>query len=430
MAIAALALAFRYAVNHQPGTPSLLAALAIGSMVVAACASRTSAELREARCQIGKREEAIALLLNESGADCGAWLWRTDATGNLVEASPNLCKLFGGEPDALIGRSFATLAGTAAPETSWREFIEAMTSHHAVTGRLVNTTRGQRHITLRISAKPCFESGGRFAGYCGVAQDVTRERDRERNLRIAATKAQQASVRTAQYLQAMSHELRAPLISIVGFAEVLTSAQADNLDDDEKSGYLRIVAENGRQLRDMARSIADLTQLEQGTLRIVEQEADAAELAEIAAGLCQGAAEAADVTVVAHVLEGFEIRVDVARLRYVLTGLVRTAIERSPAGGSVAVSIERTADSGLCFKIVDCGAGFTHSPAMAEGGREGDSPALVSIYREIAFLHGGDLTIARAPRMTTARLLLPADRVLAKRQPADPAPEALLGGLC
>jgi signal transduction histidine kinase len=238
-------------------------------------------------------------------------------------------------------------------------------------------------------------------------------RKRERELRLAAAEAQRASSRTAQYLQAVSHELRAPLVSIVGFAEVPTSARADSLADEVRNDYLHIIADNGRQLQDLSRRIADLSRFEQGTLRLVEQGIDAAELAEVAAGLCQGAAEAADVTIVVHVLDAIEIHVDVARLRRVLAVLIRTAIDGSQAGGAVTVSVEIAEGGDLCFKVGESGggqvgeavAGSAPSPST-ESGPDIEAGGVAYLNRQIALLHGG------------AELIIPARRVSGRRRPA------------
>lgn len=60
----------------------------------------------------------------------------------------------------------------------------------------------------------------------------------------------------------ISHDIRTPLNAVVGFAEIL--ADADNLDEESKSAYNKIVQENATQLLDYVNNILELSRLESG----------------------------------------------------------------------------------------------------------------------------------------------------------------------
>ena len=64
----------------------------------------------------------------------------------------------------------------------------------------------------------------------------------------------------------ISHDIRTPLNAVVGFAEIL--ADADNLDEESKSAYNKIVQENATQLLDYVNNILELSRLESGKNKI------------------------------------------------------------------------------------------------------------------------------------------------------------------
>ena len=60
--------------------------------------------------------------------------------------------------------------------------------------------------------------------------------------------------------------------AVVGFAEIL--ADADNLDEESKSAYNKIVQENATQLLDYVNNILELSRLESGKIKYVEGSCD------------------------------------------------------------------------------------------------------------------------------------------------------------
>ena len=74
------------------------------------------------------------------------------------------------------------------------------------------------------------------------------------------------------FIANMTHEIRTPLNAVVGFAEIL--ADADNLDEESKSAYNKIVQENATQLLDYVNNILELSRLESGKIKYVEGSCD------------------------------------------------------------------------------------------------------------------------------------------------------------
>jgi len=235
--------------------------------------------------------------------------------------------------------------------------------------------------------------------------------------------AEAASAAKSQFMSVMSHELRTPLNSIIGYSQLLASSQADYLSDAARTEYFRTILESGGHLKTLIDDILDATRIERGTLALVEQEIDAAELVEVAVKLCRDAAERADVTILARVVDGIEITGDVTRLKQVLINLIANAAKFSKAGEFVNVELERTAGGGLAIAVHDNGIGIKPDDierifepfVQVDDGmsrRFGGIGLGLSIARKIARLHGGDVTIeSRAGSGTTASLLLPARRV-------------------
>lgn len=373
--------------------------------------------------EVQRQKDIISLLLNDFEQGASDWLWETDRDGRLTYFSQRLCDVLHRPAAAIERQSLADAAGVAPGWAGWRGFAEAMAERRTISDCLLEAVHGGERAWWHVDARPLFGSDGEFIGYRGVGRDVTEDRRAKEQLIRAKEAAEAASTSKSQFLSVMSHELRTPLNSIIGFSQLLASSQADYLSDAARSEYFKTILESGSHLKTLIDDILDATRIERGTITLVEQEIDAAELVEVAVKMCRDAAEKADVVIVARVVDGIEIKGDITRLKQVLINLIANAAKFSKPGEFADVAMERTAGGGLAVVVRDSGIGINPDDikrifepfVQADEGmsrRFGGVGLGLSIARKIAQLHGGDVTIeSRAGSGTTASLLLPAERV-------------------
>ena len=389
--------------------------------------------LRRARAdfEVKNQQEVIALLLNDFERGTHDWLWETDAHDRLAYFSPRLGEHLGLAAEQIVGRSFMELLQARPDTPGWRELLADMAARQTIEGRIIDAQLRGLTAHWEITARPLFKEDGAFHGYRGVGRDVTQKWDAELALREAKQAAEAASSAKSQFLAVMSHELRTPINAIVGFSEMLGGVHGDNLTPEARQDYLNTIMESTRHLQSLINDLLDITRMEKGTLQLVEQELDAAELVEVAARMCRSQAESADVTVVARTAENIGITGDVTRLKQVFLNLLTNAIKFTPAGGIVNIDMEKGALGQLVLAVRDAGIGISTADIervfdpffQAENSasrRYGGMGLGLAIARKIARLHGGDVTLASEPGAgTTACLILPASRIhWPQRQPA------------
>lgn len=399
----------------------ILYGFVIAGMVLSS--HRQSLQHAAAGQEVQRQKDIISLLLNDFELGASDWLWETDRDGRLTYFSQRLCDVLRRPAAAIERQSLADAAGVAPGWTGWPEFVEAMTKRQTISDCLLEVVQGGEPIWWHIDARPLFGSDGEFTGYRGVGRDVTEDRRAEEQLVRAKEAAEAASASKSQFLSVMSHELRTPLNSIIGFSQLLASSQADYLSDAARNEYFKTILDSGNHLKTLIDDILDATRIERGTITLVEQEIDAAELVEVAVKMCRDMAEKADVTIVARVVDGIEIKGDITRLKQVLINLIANATKFSKPGEFVNVGLERTAGGGLVIAVRDSGIGIKPDDlkrifepfVQADEGmarRFGGVGLGLSIARKIAWLHGGDVTIeSNVGAGATASLLLPAERV-------------------
>lgn len=242
--------------------------------------------------------------------------------------------------------------------------------------------------------------------------------------KAARIEAEKAVAVKARFISLMSHQLRTPLNSIIGFAELL--AGADRLDRDQVVQFARFIRDSGTTLLDTLNDIIEASRLAGGAVRLTTDEVDLREMVDCCFRDLAGDAAAANVRLKVDISEeARRVCLDQVRFGRVLANLVMNGIRYNRPGGTVTVSA-RPADSGtLAISISDTGLGMDPDEldrAMAPFGRvdpsyrsanAGDGLGL-TLAKGIVELHGGRLTITSAKDSgTTVRIVLPAQLLVA-----------------
>ncbi len=229
----------------------------------------------------------------------------------------------------------------------------------------------------------------------------------------------------SQFLANVSHEMRTPLTSILGEAELLAEQDADNGDERPSATAIQ---RNGTHLLALVDQLLDLAKLESNTLLIEKRPCQPAE---IIATTCSRFAEAATakgimLRVNAVSLAAMTMRTDPSRLRQMVSYIVDNAIKFT-SRGSVAVTAQLSTDAGgqrLLITVTDTGIGI--APSFLEGGigafrqedgsltrQQGGSGLGLYMTQEIARSLGGELTIAsNVGRGTRIDIQIPVDKVI------------------
>ena len=380
------------------------------------------------------QKDIIALLLNDFELGTSDWLWECDAKGILTYVSARLSEIVGKPPEDLKKLTLLKAANADPSQIGWTELAETMEEKKPIVAHQLEVNKAGHTNHWQITARPLFADGDVFKGYRGVGRDITAEWETDRKLIEAKEAAEAASAAKSQFLAVMSHELRTPLNSIVGFSEILSSRNEDALQIDVRLDYAKTILNSSRHLQTLINDILDATRIENGNIALVEQDIDAAELIEIAVKMCRDQAEKADVTLVAKLTDGIEVRADITRTKQIILNLLTNAIKFSMIGGVVNIELVRVRNDRLAILIRDGGIGIRSEDlsrifepfVQAEDGMSRRFAGIglgLSIARKIARLHGGDVTLESQFGVgTTARFELPSARVVWPVRSSKPEP--------
>lgn len=205
----------------------------------------------------------------------------------------------------------------------------------------------------------------------------------------------------SEFLGIAAHDLRNPLGSIVGFAQLM-QRYSPGVDDIQRDSISRILSASGR-MRDLLDRLLSVRAIEEGKLDLEVKACDLGELASTAVGGHLAAAEAKQIALAyARATEPMRAMADAQAVGQILDNLLSNAIKFSPPGRPVAVMVGQTADGRVRVDVEDAGPGlseddqkklygkFARLSARPTAGESSNGLGL-SIVKRLAEAMGGEL---------------------------------------
>ena len=340
-----------------------------------------------------------------------------DPWGRVIDANPAAARLVGRPAGEAVGRSAV-------------ELLPALGDHAAGKATAGELTVAARTYDLVVSPLP--GRPGRRGGQLVVARDVTERRQAEEVLRTAFEREQAATEHLrsldelkSAFLQAVSHDLRTPLASVLGIALTLERNRGALPSADVEDLYGRLSA-NARRLDRILRGLLDLDRLTRG---LVEPRRERVDLgAVVAAAVDQARADLVRGHPIFVDLASVEISIDPAKVERIVENLLVNASRHTPPGTPIWVRVD-PCTPGALLTVADAGPGVPaeqrerifqpfHRGPEAASYAPGSGVGLALVAR-FASLHGGRAWVEpRAGGGASFQVLLPDSPEVAP--PADP----------
>ncbi|MGH8865696.1 MAG: hybrid sensor histidine kinase/response regulator [Burkholderiales bacterium] len=228
------------------------------------------------------------------------------------------------------------------------------------------------------------------------------EVEREKLLARAQNSREQAEAASRskdEFIALISHELRAPLNAMLGWARVLKDGGADAATHEHA---VDIIERSARTQQKLIEDLLDTSRIISGNMRLETGPVDLAQVVRTAADTMRPAAEAKEIELELKLRGGGNIITgDPDRLQQVLWNLLSNAVKFTPGGGRVTVRLER-ADPYIRLTIADTGIGISpdflpyvfHRFYQANSSttrRQGGLGLGLSLVRNLVELHGGSV---------------------------------------
>src|SRR6185436_2025702 len=215
-------------------------------------------------------------------------------------------------------------------------------------------------------------------------------------LRESEAELQRANRAKDEFLATLSHELRTPMTSIMGWSQMLDDEDVDTETVESGLDAIRKSAKIQAQLID---DLLDVSRITVGKMRIDRKPVELRGPVAAAVDTVRAAADAKGVTLHADLAPGVSVQGDPHRLQQIVWNLLSNAVKFTPAGGGVYVTL-REENGEAAIEVRDTGQGVDPAfmPHLFERFRQADSSTTrahmglglgLAIVRHLVELHGG-----------------------------------------
>lgn len=244
---------------------------------------------------------------------------------------------------------------------------------------------------------------GRIQKIYGLISDITFNKRAEEELRQSATNLKKLNDAKDRFLSIISHDLRAPFSSILGFTDLLL--EDNTLTDLEKEQYITYIQDSSKSMLSLVNSMLDWTRLQTGRIKFEPEKLNAREIIESSMSTVSGTALKKGIDIENLVEPSLHIFGDKNLIHQAFNNLLSNAVKFTKLGDRIMISVNTTSSSRfITFSVKDTGVGIRsnnldklfsiESKFTSEGtaGEKGSGLGL-SLVKEIIEKHGGKIDV-------------------------------------
>ncbi len=232
-----------------------------------------------------------------------------------------------------------------------------------------------------------------------------RVKQRTEDLHSATEQAKAANRAKSNFVANLSHELRVPLTSVIGFSEALLENKKEK-HDQKLEDYIKYIHDDAKYMTSLITQIIDLEKMESGSVEIEKSKIIIQKLVENSISMLEEKATNHHIKIelqLAPKVDELEITADEHKLQQVLINLLNNAIMFTPDNGHVMVKLA-VKDKQLVVEVVDTGIGITSENQekvfedffQVDSGIKDKTPGLglgLGLSRRLVEMHGGKIWV-------------------------------------
>lgn len=232
-----------------------------------------------------------------------------------------------------------------------------------------------------------------------------------RSFNHMAQELEKTEMLRSDFINNFSHEFKTPIVSIAGFADLILE---ENLHEDEKLEYIRIISEEAHRLSDMATNVLSLTKVENQTILTDVRKFNLSEQIRSCLLLLESKWDEKALEIHADFPE-VEYTGNPELLKQVWVNLIDNAVKFADRCGTIRIDISQSGDA-IMVSIADTGAEIPEDSLNRifqkfyqvdkSHATQGNGIGL-SVAKAIVELHGGRITASSGNGETIVCVELP-----------------------
>lgn len=352
------------------------------------------------------KNQSDQLLGAAENAETGLWHW--DLVENNIFSTPKCNEIF--DIPAQTDITSQLFSEIIYPED--RQMVEFALNESQANGKeykiefRIIYSDGQINWVI-ARGKSFLDEEGNPQNMSGVVRKITEKKTAREELskiyaleKKARDEAEEANRAKDFFLAVVSHELRSPLNSILGWAKILLTKK---VDEETKINALQTIEKSARSQAKLIEDLIDSSRVASGKLRLELRPVNLYDIIKTVYNSQQPAAEAKKISLgFSADQENVQVFGDSMRLQQVFTNLLSNALKFTPENGAIELNLE-TGKASVKVAVKDNGQGIRSDilPSIFAQFQQGDENSKqdrsglglgLSIVRILTEKHNGKIT--------------------------------------
>ena len=237
----------------------------------------------------------------------------------------------------------------------------------------------------------------------GLISDITLRKKAQDELKKSTDNLIKLNETKDRFISIISHDLRTPFSSILGFTDLLLNDEG--LNEEEKKQYIEFIRESSQAMLQLVNSLLDWTRIQTGRIKFEPEKSDAYKIIENSINTLGGTAIQKGIQITSEVEPDLFVFADPGLLLQVFNNLISNSVKFTREGGTITISGRHSEQTRFYeFSVRDTGTGIkkenldklfnvdTKFSSEGTAGEKGTGLGL-SLVKEIIEKHGGDIHV-------------------------------------
>ncbi len=195
----------------------------------------------------------------------------TNTKAEIEYVNPTLIRISGYTADELIGQNPRIFSSGNKSKSEYKALWNTITNGNIWEGEFQNKKKNGELFWESATISPVTDKNGKITHYLAIRKDITEQKRMTQELIAAKEHAEESDRLKSAFLANMSHEIRTPLNSILGFSELLSDP---DYDDVQKETFIGNIINNGNNLLTIISDVMDISKIESGEITIRKSKVD------------------------------------------------------------------------------------------------------------------------------------------------------------
>jgi PAS domain S-box-containing protein len=269
----------------------------------------------------------------ESLAECVSI---TDIADRIIFVNKAFEELYGFKQEELIDK---TISVVSSPNNDPRiiQSILPATMDGGWKGEVINRKKDGTEFPVFMATSKVADENGEVVALVGVATDITERKKVEKQLEKYSEDLKRSNDAKDKLFSIISHDLRSPFNSILGFLNILTE-EHNTISEVEKKSFILDLKKTSENTFELLENLLTWSQTQTGGIKVNPIYFDLSAIVDVQFDVFKNAAASKNINLTNHITNETNVYADRDMVKTIFLNLINNAIKFTRPGGNINVN--------------------------------------------------------------------------------------------